>query len=392
MTDTTIERQGQGDPKPQAGSAAPDENQALPTSPEQAKGLLTERLSSFLASCGAADGDYSFTDFYYKLLDGAGDRDTSRIVTIVDMTELRKRRDFADLFMEVNALKPKAVGVDVVFEGYKEEDLEGDTLLDMAVKQLQNFVFSYKIIDSMEGETVHSFFTPSDSVTEGFTNMPRQLYGGMKRSVSIGRDVGGVVQPSFIKRVADIYAGQEVTALADKDLNINFSPKYYRVVPYDSIFENRDLIEDHLVLIGAMKEEGDMHYTPQGKIAGVELLVYAAETMLMQSEIKHASTGVTIIVSFFVVFFSVILLSKYKDFTTKKKTLGHVLLSTSLVRGLLVCGWVSVIVWITFLLFCRYNYSISLVIAMSAIALIYMATNLYDSIKDIRLFKKNKES
>ena len=336
--------------------------------------------------------DYSFTDFYYKLLDGAGDRDTSRIVTIVDMTELRKRRDFADLFMEVNALKPKAVGVDVVFEGYKEEDLEGDTLLDMAVKQLQNFVFSYKIIDSMEGETVHSFFTPSDSVTEGFTNMPRQLYGGMKRSVSIGRDVGGVVQPSFIKRVADIYAGQEVTALADKDLNINFSPKYYRVVPYDSIFENRDLIEDHLVLIGAMKEEGDMHYTPQGKIAGVELLAYAAETMLMQSEIKHASTGVTIIVSFFVVFFSVILLSKYKDFTTKKKTLGHVLLSTSLVRGLLVCGRVSVIVWITFLLFCRYNYSISLVIAMSAIALIYMATNLYDSIKDIRLFKKNKES
>lgn len=336
--------------------------------------------------------DYSFTDFYYKLQAGAGVQDTSRIVTIVDMTELRKRRDFADLFMEVNALKPKAVGVDVVFEGYKEEDLAGDTLLDMAVKQLQNFVFSYKIIDSMEGETVHSFFTPSDSVTEGFTNMPRQLYGGMKRSVSIGRDVGGVVQPSFIKRVADIYAGQEVTALADKDLNINFSPKYYRVVPYDSIFENRDLIEDHLVLIGAMKEEGDMHYTPQGKIAGVELLAYAAETMLMQSEIKHASTGVTIIVSFFVVFFSVILLSKYKDFTTKKKSLGHVLLSTSLVRGLLVCGWVSVIVWITFLLFCRYNYSISLVIAMSAIALIYMATNLYDSIKDIRLFKKNKES
>lgn len=336
--------------------------------------------------------DYSFTDFYYKLQAGAGVQDTSRIVTIVDMTELRKRRDFADLFMEVNALKPKAVGVDVVFEGYKEEDLEGDTLLDMAVKQLQNFVFSYKIIDSMDGETVHSFFTPSDSVTEGFTNMPRQLYGGMKRSVSIGREVGGVVQPSFIKRVADIYAGQEVTALADKDLNINFSPKYYRVVPYDSIFENRDLIEDHLVLIGAMKEEGDMHYTPQGKIAGVELLAYAAETMLMQSEIKHASTGVTIIVSFFVVFFSVILLSKYKDFTTKKKTLGHVLLSTSLVRGLLVCGWVSVIVWITFLLFCRYNYSISLVIAMSAIALIYMATNLYDSIKDIRLFKKNKES
>ena len=333
--------------------------------------------------------DYSFTDFYYKLLDGAGDRDTSRIVTIVDMTELTSRRDFADLFIGVDALHPKAVGVDVVFEGYKE-DVLGDTMVAVAARAVHNYVFSYKIIDSMDGETVHSFFTPNDSVTEGFTNMPRQLYGGMKRSVSIGRDVGGVVQPSFIKKVAEIYAGQELVPLEDKDLSINFSPKYYNIVSYDSINEYRDLIEDHLVLIGAMKEEGDMHYTPQGKIAGVELLAYAAETMLMQTEIKHASIGVTVVVSFIIVFLSVILLSSYKNFTRSKKTLMHVILSTSLIRGLLICLWLSLIVWITFILFCRYNYSISLVIAMSAIALIYIADNLYDTIRDTILFKKQK--
>ena len=334
--------------------------------------------------------DYSFTDFYYKLLDGAGERDTSRIVTIVDMTELTSRQDLAELLTGIDALHPKAVGVDVVFEGYKE-DVLGDTMIAVAARNVRNFVFSYKIIDSMDGETVHSFFSPNDSVTEGFTNMPRQLYGGMKRSVSIGRDVGGVVQPSFIKKVAEIYAGQEVVPLADKDLSINFSPKYYHVVSCDSIFEHRDLIEDHLVLVGAMKEEGDMHYTPQGKIAGVELLAYAAETMLRQSEIKHASTGVTMVVSFIVVFLSVILLSKYKRFTASKRTLGHVILSTSLIRGLLICLWLSLIVWITFILFCRYNYSISLAIAMSAIALIYMAENLYDTVRDTIVFKKKKK-
>ncbi len=334
--------------------------------------------------------DYSFTDFYYKLLDGAGERDTSRIVTIVDMTELTSRQDLAELLTGIDALHPKAVGVDVVFEGYKE-DVLGDTMIAVAARNVRNFVFSYKIIDSMDGETVHSFFSPNDSVIEGFTNMPRQLYGGMKRSVSIGRDVGGVVQPSFIKKVAEIYAGQEVVPLADKDLSINFSPKYYHVVSCDSIFEHRDLIEDHLVLVGAMKEEGDMHYTPQGKIAGVELLAYAAETMLRQSEIKHASTGVTMVVSFIVVFLSVILLSKYKRFTASKKTLGHVILSTSLIRGLLICLWLSLIVWITFILFCRYNYSISLAIAMSAIALIYMAENLYDTVRDTLVFKKKKK-
>ena len=337
--------------------------------------------------------DYSFTDFYYKLLD-TGERETSRIVTIVDMTELRKRRDFAQLFMEVDALHPKAVGVDVVFEGYKEEDLEGDTLLANTVKQLHNFVFSYKIIDaeSMEGETKHSFFTPSDSVTEGFTNMPRQLYGGMKRAVSIGRELGGKVVPSFIKKVVDLYAEQEVVPLADKDININFSPKEYHIVPYDSILENRDWIEDHLVLIGAMTEEGDMHYTPQGKIAGVELLAYAAETMLRQSEIKHASTGVTVVASFIIVFLSVILLSYYKSFTTKKKTLFRVIFGASLIRGLLIAGWLSLIVWITFILFCSYNYSISLALAMSSIALIYMAENLYDVIKTLSVFNKEKKN
>lgn len=334
--------------------------------------------------------DYSFTDFYYKLLDGAGERDTSRIVTIVDMTELTSRQDLAELLTGIDALHPKAVGVDVVFEGYKE-DVLGDTMIAVAARTVRNFVFSYKIIDSMDGETVHSFFSPNDSVTEGFTNMPRQLYGGMKRSVSIGRDVGGVVQPSFIKKVAEIYAGQEVVPLADKDLSINFSPKYYHVVSCDSIFEHRDLIEDHLVLVGAMKEEGDMHYTPQGKIAGVELLAYAAETMLRQSEIKHASMGVTMVVSFIVVFLSVILLSKYKRFTSSKRTLGHVILSTSLIRGLLICLWLSLIVWITFILFCRYNYSISLAIAMSAIALIYMAENLYDTVRETIVFKKKKK-
>jgi hypothetical protein len=255
-------------------------------------------------------------------------------------------------------------------------------------------VFSYKIIDaeSMEGETVHSFFTPSDSVNEGFTNMPRQLYGGMKRAVSVGRELGGKVVPSFIKKVVDLYAEQEVVPLSEKNININFSPKEYHIVPYDSILENRDWIEDHLVLIGAMTEEGDMHYTPQGKIAGVELLAYAAETMLRQSEIKHASTGVTVVASFIIVFLSVILLSYYKSFTTKKKTLFRVIFGASLIRGLLIAGWLSLIVWITFILFCSYNYSISLAFAMSSIALIYMAENLYDVIKTLSVFNKEKKN
>lgn len=333
--------------------------------------------------------DYSFTDFYYKLQDGASKRDTSRIVTIVDMTELTSRRDLADLLMEIDALHPKAMGVDVVFEGYKD-DVLGDTMIAVAARSVHHAVFSYKIIDSMDGETVHSFFMPNSSIVEGFTNIPRQLYGGLKRSLSIGREVDGKMQPSFIKQVAEIYAGQEVVPLANRELNINYSPKYYHVVAYDSVAAYRDLIEDHLVLVGAMKEEGDMHYTPQGKMAGVELLGYAAETMLRQTEVKTAPMWLTFLLSFVLVLLSVILLSWYKQLISRKKTLLTVLLATSLARGLVIAVWLSLIVWVTFILFCRYNYSISLLYAMSAIAFIYIGENLYDTIKDLVLFKKKK--
>ncbi len=335
--------------------------------------------------------DYSFTDFYYKLLDGAAQRDTSHIVTIIDMTELTSRRDLADLFMEVHALHPKAVGVDIVFEGYKE-DVLGDTMIAVAARTVKNFVFSYKIIDGEREETVHSFFMPNDSIIEGFTNMPRQLYGGMKRSLSIGRTTKGELRPSFLKKVSEIYAGQEIVPLADKDLNINFSPTYFHVVPYDAVLENRDLIEDRLVLIGAMKEENDMHYTPQGKIAGVELLAYGTQTLLRQTEIKTAPTWLVLLLSFLLTLITAIWLDKYKKFTSRKKNLFNVLLSTSLIKGLILCAWVSIIVWITFILFCKYNYSISLAYGLSAIAFIYMGENLYDTIRDISIFKKEKKN
>ena len=98
------------------------------------------------------------------------------------------------------------------------------------------------------------------------------------------------------------------------------------------------------------------------------------------------------VASFIIVFLSVILLSYYKSFTTKKKTLFRVIFGASLIRGLLIAGWLSLMVWITFILFCSYNYSISLALAMSAIALIYMAENLYDVIKTLSVFNKEKKN
>ena len=73
--------------------------------------------------------EYSITDFYYQVIGIGEERDTSRIVTIVDMTELTDRRDIAYALREVQEQQPKVIGVDIVFEGLKPDNPEGDSLI-----------------------------------------------------------------------------------------------------------------------------------------------------------------------------------------------------------------------------------------------------------------------
>ncbi len=340
-----------------------------------------------------AFADYSITDFYYDML-ATGTPDTSNIVTIVDMTELPNRRALAMALEEIAECKPKAVGVDVVFEGLKEFDELGDRMIDDVAHAQPKTVFSYKLItDSWDGheyhQTVRSFFADS-LITQGYTNMPRNLYGGMKRQLSLGCYVEGELVPSLIKRVADEYAGEETMELADKNVRINFRPMEYKVVPPDSIMEYRELIEDRIVLFGAMTEEADMHYTPRGKIAGVKLLAYAIETLLKHNEIKEVPLWLTWVISFLVVLIAVVFLERYDRFVAKRSTLTKVVFGSILVKGLVRFAWIAIFMWLAFLLFSLFNISLNLAYAVTAIAFTVSANNLYDQLS--KYFKEKKET
>lgn len=334
-----------------------------------------------------AIGNYSIEDFYYYILGTSEEQDTSRVVTIVDMTELISRRDLARTISEITSLNPKVLGVDIVFEGLKE-DTVGDQMLTEAV-MASHGVYSYRLIDRTD-EAVHSFFTPCDSLTEGFTNMPRLLYDGTKRNLSVGRTHQGVLRPSLIKLVADKYAGEEVMPLAEQEIRINFSPLHFEKVSYADVLQNRELIEDRVVLLGAMKEEGDMHITPLGKMAGVELLAFGVETMLKHNTVWKAPLWLAIVISFFVTLIVTIIRLSYIGFAKSKHALLRSFMTLELVIALVVFVVVAFIVWLGFILFCKYNVSINLAFGIAATACIYNATNLYDTI--VELITKKKSS
>jgi len=261
-------------------------------------------------------------------------------------------------------------------------------MLVQVSKECHSAVFAYKVIDRTDG-AIHSFFM-TDSIQEAYINMPRQLYGGLKRSLSVGRVHQGKLYPSFVKVVAEKYAGMEIVPLEDKNLRINFSPLHFNVIPYKDVILHKELIEDRIVLVGAMKEEGDMHYTPLGKMAGTELLGFGVETMLKHNNVKIAPTWLVVIVSFLVTLTIVIVRISYLKFTKRLHPILKSIMSTALFLGLLVFIVVAFIVWISFILFCEYNFSLNVGYGIVASAFIYAATNLYETIKD-SIIKKNKE-
>ena len=72
---------------------------------------------SFLSPIVQVVKDFEMTDIYYQILQDTDSGEVSDLVTIVDMSELYSRRELAEALVGIEAQKPKAVGVDVVFEG-----------------------------------------------------------------------------------------------------------------------------------------------------------------------------------------------------------------------------------------------------------------------------------
>lgn len=334
--------------------------------------------TGFLDPVAKVIKNFSMSDVYYQILQEAGEPDENNDIVIVDMSELHKRQELAKLLDDIEEQEPRVVGIDVVFEGLKEDSI-GDEMIWDAAGKYDNMVFSYRLVDYQDDRTgytdaVHSFFAEALEVEEGFTNMQRDLYGGIKRVLSIGKKYHGALQPSFIAKVANRHLGMEAVAIEDRDMTINYTPTYFTVIPFDSVKYHAEELKDKLVLFGAMKEETDMHYTPLGKMAGVELLAYSIQTLLEHKEVHELPMWVVVIGSFLLTLLTQIGWTSYTDYAGKRKSkIARLCLSNSFTKAILFFLWVSFIVWLTFIIFFKCDVNISLGLALSGIAFLSLS-------------------
>ena len=79
---------------------------------------------------------------------------------------------------------------------------------------------------------------------------------------------------------------------------INYGNVDFRVIPYDSIFDNRNLIEGSVVIIGTLNEERDMHNTPLGKMSGAKIQAYSLLTLLEHRQVHQIPDIICWIIAF----------------------------------------------------------------------------------------------
>ncbi|MGM9679554.1 MAG: CHASE2 domain-containing protein [Bacteroidaceae bacterium] len=331
---------------------------------------------------------FSFTDIYYQILSQTTVPDTSRVVTIVDMTQIYRRGQMAQVLQDIQAASPKVVGIDVVFD-LEKDDFEGNDSLIRIAQDYGNMVFSMKSLDFDEDnggytKEIHSFLTNYVDVKEGASNVPR---GGqydvlkreiMRRILSMGREL-----PSLPALVASEYTGRELWKEDEATIGINFSPKVFDVLSPEEVRQHPELIEGRVVMLGAMYEDSDTHWTPIGKIPGVELLAYGIQTMLEKREVRHLPSFLTYLISFFLSLAYCYFIVYFKHTTASSDSMFvRFIVGSAYVVSMITFLFTTLLLFVAFLVFALSDISVNLALAISSMAFMGTSINMYKALWD----------
>lgn len=329
--------------------------------------------------------EFSFTDIYYEIQAEGEAKDTSRIITIVDLTKLTSRTDIAQTLEDIESYDPVVIGVDACFDN-EGSDFVGNARIISVAKNYKNIVFAEKMVDWKDEKTgwtkeIHSFFHETTDITEGTVNVPRTLYDKLKRRIPLCETYLGDMRASFVAQVANAYAGENIVAGRTDDLDINFSPTVFRVLQPNEVKSHPELIENQIVLFGAMYEDFDTHWTPIGKIAGVELLAYGIQTVLLDNEITYLSGCPLYIISFIIVIMIQVLQSAYLKYTESSNLMViKYIVGSRYCLNIFTFLLLSLFVGFSFFIFRQFHVSVNLAWATAAIPFLASSRFLYKDI------------
>lgn len=340
----------------------------------------------FLNPIANALDEFSVTDMMFDIQHATTEPEVNDLVTIVDMTDLHDRGDIANLFEEINQCNPLVMGIDLIFEGEKDDHLGNELLLDAVHDIEKKAIFTSKLTDysSAEGTfkgCVRSFFADELDIMEAYSNVNNDLTKEVVRDFGVKQKLNEEAMLSFPAKIASIF-DDSVDEMDDDELLINFKNVVFPVVMFDEVLDKQELIEGHIVLVGTMTEEQDMHNSPLGKMPGVELQAYSLLTLLEHKAMKKNPVWLDWLLALLVCYLMELSIDALFQWVCKKdKAAIMVFLKESNVLDITVLFvWMVLVCWFVFIMFAKYNTIVGGGTILALLALTCEGRDIYKSI------------
>lgn len=340
----------------------------------------------YLNPIAEALDSFSMTDVFFDIQHSDAEPEQSDLITLVDMTELYSRGEIANLLEDINQNNPLCVGVDLIFEGEKDDSIGNEILEESVIGLSGRSVFSRKLTEydsSVETfkSSVRSYFSDRIDFTEAYTNLNDDMAGSCIRNFSVSQTQNGEKLLSFPAKIASFF-DESINELTNEEYLINFKNVSFPVVSFKDITEKADLIDGHIVLVGTMTEEQDMHNTPLGKMAGLELQAFSLLTLLEHKGIREVPQWLLLIVAFLICYMLELTIDVLCQLVNKHNNSMIMVFfkESNVVSILMLFLWVAFVCWLMFIMFVKHSVSISGGLILGLMALVCEGRDLLKSI------------
>ncbi len=280
---------------------------------------------SFLTSMGDAEDDFSITDVFYKIENSSKQKMLNQKIVLVDVSDIYDRRQLANIIETICSYNPSVVGLDIIFEGEKDDMIANNQLISTLNKH-RNIISSNKLLDHNPDtdeftKSVSSFWNDKVNVTCGYTNLTTNSNTDITRMLSYRRVLNGRNVYSFSNVIAHKALESQPDSIEDRF--IDYTSEEFLVIDAIDLPTFKEEIKNKIILVGATKEEQDMHLTPIGKISGLHLQAYSVLTCLNNKAKHHLPYAWQMIIVFCLIWFTHSVIFYIEDFCGNNSTLKY---------------------------------------------------------------------
>lgn len=328
-----------------------------------------------------AMSNMSTTDVFFQITNKTSP--VNQDITIVDIKDEYNRGKIAECLSTVDSLKPWVIGVDIIFENIKGEPEDNFSLFQTATNMESKTVWATKLLDynqadmSFSGQS-GSFFADSLAVVSGFTNLDDNLERSTIRKMLTVENLNGDDFYSFPVAIA-VSLDDSIPLKSSSKLSIDYGNKF-SIVPYDSIANYKDLISDHIVIVGSTTDETDMWHTPIGKMPGVLVQAYSLSTIRNHSDIKYFSKWANLLIAFILCYlFEVLIDLGFQGLRKRDNTLGNFLIDSKLLLRVATIVCMAMVTWVILLVFIYHSKYIDAVFVLAALGILIESRRIYNA-------------